>query len=87
MRDDNKELYEVLVEAPELDDRDLLMILTYFDELPMPFESTVMHDTLQRLIPDRKERIMGWLTQPYYDKGKAEGKAEAKAEGKAQALL
>jgi hypothetical protein len=25
---------------------------------------------------------MGWLTQPYYDKGKAEGLAEGLAEGK-----
>jgi hypothetical protein len=38
-----------------------------------------MHETLLRLVPDRTEQIMGWLTQPYYDKGKAEGKAEGEA--------
>jgi hypothetical protein len=39
-----------------------------------------MHEALLRLVPDRTEQIMGWLTQPNYDKGKAEG--EAKGEGK-----
>ena len=43
--------------------------------------SKLMHDTLERLVPDRKKRIMGWLTQPYYDQGKAEGRAEGRAEG------
>jgi hypothetical protein len=31
---------------------------------------------LLRLVPERTERIMGWLTQPYYDKGNAEGEAK-----------
>jgi hypothetical protein len=43
-----------------------------------------MHEALQRLVPDRKERIMGWFSQPYYDKGKAEGRAEGRAEGEAR---
>jgi hypothetical protein len=30
---------------------------------------------------------MGWLTQPFYEKGKAEGKAEATTEGEAKALI
>ena len=29
---------------------------------------------------------MGWLTQPYYDKGKAEGRAEGEARGEAKIL-
>lgn len=28
------------------------------------------------LEPKRKERIMGWITQPYYEKGLAEGAAK-----------
>ena len=45
-------------------------------------KSRVVHEALARLVPDRKEKIMGWITQPYYDKGRVEGKAEGKAEGK-----
>jgi predicted transposase YdaD len=37
-------------------------------------------------VPERKERIMGWLTQPYYDKGLAEGEARGEARGKAAML-
>jgi predicted transposase/invertase (TIGR01784 family) len=79
-------LYTVLAEAPVLDEKDLLVILTYFDKGPISIDSTVMHETLQRLVPERKERIMGWFSQPYYDKGKAEGKAEGLAEGEAKIL-
>jgi predicted transposase/invertase (TIGR01784 family) len=74
----------VLAEAPELDETDLFVILTYFDKGPMPLESKALHDVLQQLVPDRKERIMGWFSQPYYDKGKAAGKEEGKAEGLAE---
>jgi predicted transposase YdaD len=41
---------------------------------------------LLRHVPEKQERIMGWLTQPYYDMGKAEGKAEGRAEGAAELL-
>ena len=37
-------------------------------------------------MPNRKEQIVGWLTQPYYEKGKAEGRVEGKAEGSARIL-
>jgi hypothetical protein len=36
-------------------------------------------------LPSRKERIVGWFTQPYYDKGLAEG--EMKGEAKILARL
>ena len=45
-----------------------------------------MREALRRLVPDRTERIMGWLTQPHYDQGKAEGKTEGRAEGEANIL-
>ena len=46
---------------------------------PTVISNEVLHETLERIVPDRKERIAGWLTQPYYEKGKAEGKAEGEA--------
>jgi hypothetical protein len=65
-----------VLEWPVLGERDLFVILTYLDKGPIAVNSKVMHETLMRLVPERKERIMGWLTQPYYDKGKAEGEAK-----------
>jgi hypothetical protein len=38
-----------------------------------------MHETLQGLVPERKEQLMGSFSQPYYDKGKAEGIAAGEA--------
>jgi hypothetical protein len=63
----------LLAEAPALDEKDLFVILTYLDKGPTALNNKVMHEALLRLVPDRTEQIMGWLTQPYYDKGKAEG--------------
>lgn len=69
----------VLAEAPELHETDLFVILTYLDKGPIAVNNKVLGETLLRLVPDREERIMGWLTQPYYDKGKAEGRTEGEA--------
>jgi len=55
------------------------VILTYLDKGPVAVDGELMHDALRRLVPERKERIMGWLTQPYYDKGKVEGEAKGEA--------
>jgi hypothetical protein len=38
-----------------------------------------MHEVLQRLVPERKEQIMGWFSQPYYEQGLAEGRTEGEA--------
>jgi hypothetical protein len=69
----------LLAEAPALEEKDLFVVLTYLDKGPIALNSKVMHETLLRLVPDRKERIMGWLTQPYYEKGRAEGEAKGEA--------
>jgi len=66
----------LLAEAPALDEKDLFVILTYLDKGPTESSNKVMREALLRLVPDRTERIMGWLTQPYYDQGKAEGEAK-----------
>lgn len=74
----------VLAEIPALEEKDLFVILTYLDKGPIAVNNRTMHEALERLVPERKERIVGWFTQPYYDKGKAEGKAEGFAEGTAK---
>jgi hypothetical protein len=66
----------LLAEAPALHEKDLVVILTYLDRGPTVLNNKVIHEALLRLVPDRTEQIMGWLTQPYYDKGKAEGEAQ-----------
>lgn len=74
----------VLAEAPVLEERALFVILTYLDKGPIKVTNKV-RESLLRLVPEREKRIMGWLTQPYYDKGLAEG--EAKGEAKVFILL
>jgi hypothetical protein len=69
----------LLAEAPALDGKDLCVILTYLDKGPTALNHKVIHEALLRLVPERTEQIMGWLTQPYYDKGKAEGEAKGEA--------
>jgi hypothetical protein len=69
----------LLAEAPALHEKDLVVILTYLDKGPTALNNKVIHEALLRLVPDRTEQIMGSLTQPYYDKGKAEGEAKGEA--------
>ena len=66
----------LLAEAPVLQEEDLVVILTYLDKGPTALNNKVIHEALLRLVPERTEQIMGWLTQPHYDKGKAEGEAK-----------
>jgi hypothetical protein len=69
----------LLAEAPVLEETDLVLILRYLDKGPIAMSDTLMQEALQRLLPERTERIMGWFSQPYFDKGKAEGRAEGEA--------
>jgi predicted transposase/invertase (TIGR01784 family) len=75
----------VLAEVPVLGKRDLLVILNYLNKGPIALNSKVMHDALVRIVPERKEQIMGWFSQPYYEQGIVEG--EARGEAKVLALL
>jgi len=77
-----RRLYTILADAPALADRDVYRILKYLDKGPVTIDFNVMREILQRLVPERTERIMGWITQPFYEKGLAEGEAR----GTAQAL-
>lgn len=69
----------VLAEAPALDDKDLLVILTYLNKSPIMMDSKLMQETLERLMPERKVEFTGWFSQPYYEKGLAEGEAKGEA--------
>jgi len=76
----------VLAEAPELNDKDLFVILTYLNKAPIARNYKAMHETLEQLVPDRKEKIMGWFTDDFYEKGLAEGEAKGEARGEAKIL-
>jgi hypothetical protein len=39
------------------------------DKGPIKVDIKLLRETLLRLVPDKKERIMGWFSQPYYDQG------------------
>ena len=66
----------VLAEAPWLDEGDLLVILTYLSKGPVEVNKRVIQETLLRLLPERKERIMRSFGQPYYEEGCANGEAK-----------
>ena len=66
----------VLAEAPVIEEEDLKVILTYLNKGPVPVDYELLDDALIGLEPERKERIMGRITQPYYEKGLAEGEAK-----------
>jgi|GEM_PF-3105213 len=92
-------LDHILAEAEALGRRDLLLILTYLDKGPVGVSHEVIRQVLHRRVPDREEQIMGWLTQPYFERGieqgiqegiqqgLATGRAEGRAEGQAKSLV
>jgi flagellar biosynthesis/type III secretory pathway protein FliH len=89
----------ILSEAAVLEEEDLLRILTYLDKAPVAVSREVLRDVLRRRVPDREEKIMGWITQPYFEeglekglekglaKGLQEGLAAGRAQGQAKSLL
>ena len=77
----------VLAEAPLLENRDLWLILKYLSKGPVKIDDTVIHETLQRLVPDRKEQIVGFFRQPFYEEGRAAGREEGRTEGGANLLI
>lgn len=66
----------VLTEALALDRKDLFVILTYLDKGPMAQNHRVLHEALDRLVPEQKDSIVGWFTRNYYEKGREEGEAK-----------
>jgi hypothetical protein len=79
-----KRIGVILAHAAALEDEYLSAVLTYLDKCSRALDHRVVDRILQRLVPDRKERIMGCLTQPFYDKGLIEGEAKGTAIGEAR---
>lgn len=81
----------LLAEAAELTDEDIDFMFSYVEKGPIRVEYTLVDEALQRVVPERAEQIMGWLTQPFFDRGmdegRARGRAEGRTEGKAEALV
>jgi predicted transposase/invertase (TIGR01784 family) len=69
----------ILAEVEALETRDLLLILTYLDKGPVAVSHEKMRQLLRDRIPDQEERIMGWITQPYFEDGMKRGRAEGHA--------
>jgi len=76
----------VLAEAPVLDEEDLSVILIYLETGPTSLSNKAVQETLKQLLPERKEQIMGPITEPYYRKGLAEGETRGEAKGGAKIL-
>src|SRR5262249_4388307 len=79
-----KRIGVILAHAAALEDEYLSAVLTCLDKCSRALDHRVVDRILQRLVPDRKERIMGCLTQPFYDKGLIEGEAKGTAIGEAR---
>jgi predicted transposase/invertase (TIGR01784 family) len=65
----------LLAEAPVLSDEDLIKILSYLDKGSTWLNNEVVREALLRLVPHQTEKIMGCITQPFYDRGRTEGEA------------
>jgi predicted transposase/invertase (TIGR01784 family) len=76
----------VFAQASILDDNDLMVISTYLNKGSEAMNKAVLEQALEHLPSERHERIVRWLTQPEYEKAKAEGKAEGKAEVEAECV-
>lgn len=69
-------MHLVLSEVPALREADLLVMLTYLDKRPGALNSTVLREILNRLFPERKEQVMGWLIDPFVKSCFEDGTAE-----------
>lgn len=79
-RSDLNEYIElVLVEEDGVEDGDRELVLTYWDQGPVPLDCNAVLEKFSRLGPKRSKKIMGWLTQPFYEQGKAEGETQGQA--------
>jgi predicted transposase YdaD len=83
----NEHVELVLARRRGVKDRDRWLILTYWYHCSVTPDRNVVINALSRLGPKRSEKIMGWLTQPVYEKAKAEGRAEGRAEGEAKLFI
>jgi predicted transposase/invertase (TIGR01784 family) len=84
-------LHIILADVDSLEMRDVRLILTYLDQGPVAVSHERMRQLLKDQMPDQQERIMGWITQPYFEdgmkQGRAEGRTEGRTEGQAKSLI
>jgi hypothetical protein len=67
----------VFAQVSILDDNDLVAISTYLNKGSTAMNKAVLEKALeQELPPERKDRILEWLTEPEYEKAKAEAGAQ-----------
>jgi hypothetical protein len=62
------------------------LILTYIDKGSIRVDGRRLREALQRVIPGKTEDTMGWITQPYFDLGKAEGVGLGRHQGRGEGL-
>lgn len=77
----------ILAQASALEQRDLLLILTYLDKGPVAVSRETMRQVLRDRAPDQEEKTMGWITQPYFEDGLEQGRVEGEAKGQAKSLI
>ena len=58
---------------------DLGSIFEYVEKGPIAVPYTLVYRALERIVPERRQQIMGWLTEPFYQRGKDEGRVEGEA--------
>jgi hypothetical protein len=77
----------ILAEAEALEQRDLILILTYLDKGPVAVSRKKMRQVLSARAHDNEETIMGWITQPYFEDGLEQGRVQGRTEGQAEWLV
>ena len=68
----------------DVKNEDLALIFDYVEKGPIAVPYTLVYRALERIVPQRRQQIMGWLTEPFYQRGKDEGRAEGHAEGRSE---
>jgi hypothetical protein len=66
---------------------DLGSIFGYIEKGPIAVPYTLVYGALERIVPERRQQIMGWLTEPFYQRGKDEGRSEGRVEGEAHMFV
>jgi hypothetical protein len=66
---------------------DLGSIFEYVEKGPIAVPYTLVYRALERIVPERRQQIMGWLTEPFYQRGKDEGRSEGRVEGEAHMFV
>jgi predicted transposase/invertase (TIGR01784 family) len=80
LRRDLPERIDVLLaEAPALEVEDLVRLLTYIGQGPVPVSDDVVKNALGRLVPSREKTIMASFGQQYLQQGLQQGQAKSLA--------